>query len=288
MSSNGFLIKSKVFGEVAVKPNVVRSASEADGSFDFVVVCSKVSVGGSPSTPDLIRPAVGPNTSIVLCQNGIGIEEPYAATFPNNTIISGVVYLPTTQEEPGFISMGDLEWIEIGTYPATSSVGSNQAVERFAGLFKTGGATCQIYPDIQAQRWQKLMVNGSWNPICALTLLDDANFLRCSPGSDGLVRKVMREIMMVAHAKGYTGISQKDIDFQMDRPRQRLKTGGKDPSMLTDVRFGRTMEVEAILGNLLKIAKDVDIEIPRCEVIYGLASGLNYAIERGQRVGAAP
>lgn len=288
VSKNGFTIESKVFGKVAVKPKVVRTANDAQGPFDYVVICTKATVGVSPSTADLVRPAVGPDTAIVLCQNGIGIEEPYATAFPDNTIISGVIYLPTTQEEPGRIVMGDLELLEIGTYPAAAPSSSKDAVTKFADIFKKGGATCKPYDDIQARRWQKLMVNGSWNPTCALSLLDDANLLRSSDQAETMVRNVMLEIMKVAHAKGYTDITEKDIDFQMERPIRRLETGGKEPSMLTDVRFGRAMEVEAILGNLLKIAKDVEVEVPRCEVIYALIAGLNYAIGKGQRVGEAP
>lgn len=281
----GFTINSKIFGEVAVIPKVVRNAKDAQGPFDYIVICSKAAVGVSPSTADLIRPAVGPITSIVLCQNGIGIEEPYAAAFPDNTVISGVVYLPTTQEEPGKIVMGNLEWLEIGTYPASAPSRSKEAVHRLSEIFRKGGATCKPYDDIQARRWQKLMVNGSWNPTCALSLLDDANFLRSSDQAETMVRNVMLEIMKVAHARGYIDITEKDIDFQMERPIRRLETGGKEPSMLTNVRFGRTMEIEAILGNLLKIAKELKVDVPRCEVIYALAAGLNYALGRGQRVG---
>ena len=49
----------------------------------------------------MIEAAVSERTAIVLAQNGIGIEEEYAELCPNNTIISGVVWLPTTQVEPG-------------------------------------------------------------------------------------------------------------------------------------------------------------------------------------------
>lgn len=34
--------------------------------------------------------------SIVLVQNGIGIEQAYKARFPDDTIISGVAYMPSS------------------------------------------------------------------------------------------------------------------------------------------------------------------------------------------------
>lgn len=47
-----------------------------------------------PSAPEQIAPVVGKDTTIVLIQNGVGIEEPFQQHFPNNTVLSGVVSLP--------------------------------------------------------------------------------------------------------------------------------------------------------------------------------------------------
>ena len=95
--ANGISIRSKLWGGVHYSPTAVRTISEAQGPFDFIVVCSKA----FPGTSMMIEGAVSEKTAIVLAQNGIGIEEEYAELYPNNTIISGVVWLPTTQVEPG-------------------------------------------------------------------------------------------------------------------------------------------------------------------------------------------
>jgi 2-dehydropantoate 2-reductase len=97
VKSNGISISSKLFGNVSYQPKVVRSVQDALGPFDYILVCTKA----FPGTAKLIKPAVSKGTAIVLAQNGIGIEEEYAELYPNNTIISGVVWLPTTQVEPG-------------------------------------------------------------------------------------------------------------------------------------------------------------------------------------------
>lgn len=95
--ANGITIRSKVWGNVHYRPAVVRAVTEAGGPFNFILVCSKA----FPGTSKMIEGAVSEETAIVLAQNGIGIEDEYAELFPNNTIISGVVWLPTTQVEPG-------------------------------------------------------------------------------------------------------------------------------------------------------------------------------------------
>jgi 2-dehydropantoate 2-reductase len=95
--AHGITIRSKLFGNVHYQPQVVRAVSDAQGPFDFILVCSKA----FPGTSKMIEGAVSLQTAIVLAQNGIGIEDEYAEMYPNNTIISGVVWLPTTQVEPG-------------------------------------------------------------------------------------------------------------------------------------------------------------------------------------------
>jgi 2-dehydropantoate 2-reductase len=277
IKENGIKISSKLFGEVSSKPNTVKTISESTsyGPFDYILVASKA----FPGTSSSIKDAVSPKTAIVLAQNGIGIEEEYAVAYPNNTIISGVVYLPTTQVRPGIVEMGPLERFQIGTFPASTSLERAKQASDFAQLFTNAGATCTVYPDIQLQRWIKLAVNAAWNPMTALTLCDDANLLRSSPEAGPLIAKVMREVGRVATVAGYpTAITEEEIVSQMSRTQKRLETGGKEPSMLTDVRFKRPLESDAILGNTLKIARNLGVEMPYLEMLYTLAKGLTFAM----------
>ena len=282
MKERGILIRSKLWGdECHYRPNAVRTASEAasqGGPYDYVIVASKA----FPDTPQLIQDAVTPgHTAIVLAQNGIAIEEDYANLYPNNTIISGVVYLPVTQIEPGVVEMGPLERFEIGTYPVKASAAAKAQTQRLSELWKAGGANAPVFEDVQPVRWLKVAINASWNPITALTLCDDANYFRSSDLSELMIRKVMREVGRIATAEGYPDVITEDvITKDLERPKSRLKTGGKEPSMLTDVRAGRPVEVEAILGNTLRIAQKRSLDTPYVELLYTLAKARNYELVR--------
>lgn len=319
VKKHGVFIDSKIWGQVHGNPIAVKTVSEAVdrnlGPFDYILVASKA----FPGTSELIKEAVSPVTAIVLAQNGIGIEEEYKALFPQNTIVSGVVYLPTTQVKPGYIEMAPLELFEIGLYPSPlkspptngrsngdsgyhtpSDTTAQTQLENFAALFAKGGASCKIFEDIQAPRWVKLSVNAAWNPICALTRCDDANYLRSSgpnpklawpPDSQSFnsmaeAYAIMKEVAELAAAAGYPGVvTDEAIRKQLERPESRLHTGGKEPSMLTDVRFNRGMEVDAILGNAVKIAERVGWgdRVPRLKLLCALARGLNYSMVPDER-----
>jgi 2-dehydropantoate 2-reductase len=291
VQEQGITIDSALFGVVHFNPaSVVRSVADAVSSqpyqpFDYIVVCSK----WFPNSAHLIQPAVSAHTSIVLCQNGIGIEAEYVAAYSQNAIISGVVYLPTTQTSPGHIRMGPLQKLQIGTFSASpADATTTKAAEEFAETFRAGGGIIEVHPDIQPARWIKLAVNVAWNPICALTRCDDANFLRSTPAAETAVRAVMKEISALAAAAGKAAgaeyiISEAMIEEQLARPTERLETGGKEPSMLTDVREGRPLEAEAILGNTVRIARQLGAETPRLDLLYALAGGLSYSIKPDER-----
>lgn len=281
-SANGFTIDSDMYGKgIYIKPNVVQSPAEAtsDGPFDFVIVTTKVLPGPKPSTPEIIKPAVSDKTAIVLIQNGIGIEDEYAEAFPGNPLISCVVWLPTTQIFPGHIAMGNTHVLHLGTCPAISPDSpAYQAAKVFCDTLSSAGLTPTLFDDIQERRWTKLMINASWNPICALTLSRDVAYLSSSSMAEPMVKGVMLEVSAIARAKGYTSFSAESVDKQLQIARDRIGTKGIEPSMLVDVLNGRRMEVEVILGTPVKIAKQLGVQVPRLETLYALAKALDEAM----------
>ncbi|KAL2068294.1 hypothetical protein VTL71DRAFT_16392 [Oculimacula yallundae] len=275
--TSGFTINSSLWGEnLKVRPVVVRSVDEAaalndSAPFDYILICSKA-LPTNPSTAELLKPAISPNTTIVLIQNGLAIEEPYSKLYPENPLLSTVVYLPATQISPGVIQHKEVAHLHIGSYPATPQVSNHAA--HFAALIKAGGGTVEIHPDVQFERWSKLLVNASWNPMCALSRSADAALLAATPLAEGLVREVMLEIAAVAQKCGYERIDAELVEYQLKRATVR-EVPGVAPSMLSDALGGRSMEVEAIVGSVVRIAREKGVQIPMLRTLYVLATGLN-------------
>ncbi|KAH7378287.1 2-dehydropantoate 2-reductase [Pyrenochaeta sp. MPI-SDFR-AT-0127] len=276
----GFIINSSIFGQgIHFKPRVVRdceeAASEGSEPYDYILVCSKA----IPATiPKLIAAAVTPShTAIVLVQNGVGIEEEYRAAFPANPIISTVVYLPATQRPAGVIKHGEVEKLQIGSYPSSAP---SQHAQSFAKLLQSAGGTAEFFEEIQPKRWYKLLVNAPWNPICALTLSKDTNVLTSSDEATAVILAAMLEVRDIAAAYGYT-ITREEVDYQLGRAKARIPTNaGIEPSMLQDVQSGRRIEVEAIVGNAVRMGKEKGVACVRLEVLYVLAKALDLHIGR--------
>ena len=281
--ANGFLIDSDKYGKgIRIHPKVARTPAEAaeNGPYDYIIITTKAIPDAG--TSKVIEPAVTKGrTTIVLIQNGVGIEDEYAALFPDNPILSCVVYLPTTQVTPGHIQMGTFEKLEVGTFPASTyqnKSGLQKAADDFMNIMKKAGSEVLWYDDIQEKRWNKLLLNAAWNPICALTLSRDVAFLQSSPEAYKVVEDVMLEVVPIARALGYTSITAGGAEEQLKRAGGRVGGKGIEPSMLVDVLTERRMEVETILGNPVKIAKKLGLEVPRLELLYGLAKALDEAV----------
>lgn len=181
-----------------------------------------------------------------------------------------------------------LERFEVGLYPSnTSDEKSKSRLTELVNLWNKAGATIVSHDDVQGPRWNKLALNATLNSVCALTLCDDANFLRSSKDALDMASEIMREVGLVAEAAGYPGmITDESIAEHMKRHTDRLLSGGKEPSMLQDVRAGRPIEVEAILGNLVRIAADLKVSIPHLRLLYVLATGLNFSLVKSTEWGA--
>jgi 2-dehydropantoate 2-reductase len=90
----------------------------------------------------------------------------------------------------------------------------------------------------------------------------------------------MHEVASIAQAVGYKEIDAEMIEFQISRATAR-NLPGIEPSMLADALAGRAMEVEVIVGNTVRIARDHGVSTPLLNALYALAKGLDS--QNGQR-----
>ena len=252
--------------------------AKSHGPYRFIVIATKV-LPTIPTIAEQLKPVVAPASALVLMQNGIAIEEEYRDVFPSNALLSSVVYLPVTQTSPAVVVHKDLERLQLGTFPSNATAEHKAVAEEFADLLRQGGATTEVHRDIQRQRWIKLLVNASWNPICAISRSSDAYFMQASPGAVDYVRDVMTEISWIAEAAGYSEDMEELVDWQIGRAKVR-KVPGVEPSMLADALAGRPLEIDAIVGNALKIADEKHVKVPLLKAIYSQAKALDGSIRR--------
>ncbi|CAK7221487.1 hypothetical protein SBRCBS47491_004542 [Sporothrix bragantina] len=284
--ANGFVVYSPILGSGSYRPTVVRSVAEAvalspSKAFDYAIVTAKAlqDAEGRTESVDAIAPAVRHgHTAIVIMQNGLGVEKPYKARFADNTVLSAVIYMPSTQTAPGVVSHSEMQRLFVGAFPASeTSERTQHMLAQFAARIEVGGGHACVRNDVQADRWSKLVANAVWNPACALSLCRDRPLLAAHPLAAGVIRAAMEEVVAVAHAAGYaldgSGDNGTDVvSMQLARTAARSPLG-VEPSMLADVHGGCPMEVQAIIGEVVGTAKQFGVDTPRLETMLVLLAG---------------
>ena len=260
VKENGVAIKS-LLGDFTFHPKqVVRHIKNYTGTPDYIIVATKVLPG--IDVPSLIRDKVSGDTTIVLLQNGIDIETPVKNAFPANEIISGLAFICVSRESYGVICHQDYGRLVIGKYPS----GSSSRADQLAALFTKAGITCAIDEDIITARWKKLVWNAPFNPMSVLAGGADTREMMDSPETLKLAKNVMKEVLALAAAVN-NRIPDAFIDQMIE---DTSKMTPYKTSMLLDYEAGRAMEVEAILGNAVRLAEREKVPVPHLESLYGL------------------
>lgn len=129
----------------------------------ITVLCSnKALLDARPSLAETIRPVMNDEkTSIVLLQNGVGAEEPLHEAFPENTVISAVVWTGAKVLDQGKVEQFNREALTIGV-DWKEKLGKGNEVERerldrLVSVLKAGGGECNVVDDIQSERWVKVI-----------------------------------------------------------------------------------------------------------------------------------
>ncbi|KAF5614091.1 2-dehydropantoate 2-reductase [Fusarium sp. NRRL 25303] len=286
---NGFTIWSTVSGDGTFRPQIASSVEDAvaasEEPFEYLLVCTKAFPNSNPSPATLVASVVkhSSDVAIVLIQNGIGIEKPYRDLFPNTCIISGVTYSPTTQVSPIGICHTESLRLCIGSFSAQIPLRDDASIiTTLANLLKAGGTSVEVHPNIQIERWKKLVANAAWNPICALSQCRDVQFLSTSPVAMDCAQGVMREVVAVGNAVlGPGSLDEAVIEHQLKRTAAR-KWPGVEPSMMADILSGKQVEVTVIVGEVIELARERGVPTPRLEMLYSLVAALDWYTQKGR------
>ncbi len=142
------------------------------------------------------------------------------------------------------------------------------------------GFKAPVSRDIRSEIWVKLWGNLTFNPVSALshaTLEDICRY------------PLTRELAMRMMAEGKAVGEKLGVEFKVSLE-QRVAgaeaVGAHKTSMLVDVENGRALELEALVGSVVELARITDTPTPTIDAIYAVTSLLNKTLadQRGKLV----
>lgn len=277
--------------------NVVKTLKEATeyGPFDYIVVATKVIPRETDNVwnqveqlPELLKENKG--TSIVLIQNGIDPERYWSGLKEKVVFISGVSYISSVNDKGNVTQYGHDD-IKLGLIFEDDK---KDSLDNFVKLYTNDNNSVAVDNNVRLTRWRKLLYNSSFNTVCCLTDMDVGKVfdLKDNVGIiDKLILPLMKEIQYVANYdleknfpnhKGET-VTEENISFIIKATEDTDAKHSYQPSMLVDSRNGRNIELEVILGNVIKIHEqnlneDPKGRIPYLNLLYYLLSLVQYRL----------
>ncbi|ETI25037.1 hypothetical protein G647_04407 [Cladophialophora carrionii CBS 160.54] len=281
---SGFQITSPQYGDYKWTPTRVfdspSSAVKSDVKWDYVVVSTKALPNISDDSK-LLQGLITPGkTAIVLIQNGLGVEQPYASRFPDATILSAVTIASCAQPSNGHIKHNRWTRINVGPYfarspPPSAEVKSTATTRNtaFVQFLTKGGikdAIADTHEKLQLVRWHKIAINAAMNPSAVLSG-GSTNEAMSNDAELALhLRGVMDEVLTTAPKIVGVPFPASFATAEQILKSTRKNSSGSKPSMLLDWEGGKAMELEVILGNPIRITRERGFEMPRMQSLYAL------------------
>jgi 2-dehydropantoate 2-reductase len=179
---------------------------------------------------------------------------------PAERVIGCVVYPAAELVAPGVIKHVEGNRFPVGEPDGTAS----ERVTRVSECLVRAGLQAPVLSDIRAEIWLKLWGNLTFNPISALSRATLAGICQYPP-SRAIAAAMMTEAQCVANKLGVT--------FRVSLEKRIAgaeKVGHHKTSMLQDVEAARTLEVDALLGSVVELARLTDTPTPHIDTVYAL------------------
>ena len=279
IGSQGFRLIQEDGSEQVAK-DVRACAIDECGPQDAVLLAVKAHQVGAVA-PTLGR-LLGPDTSVVTLQNGIPwwyfhkLAGPYeghpvraadpdgviAANIDNERIIGTVVYAASELVAPGVVKVAEGNRFTLGEPDGSKS----ERVQTLSETLTRAGFKAPISTDLRAEIWLKLWGNVVFNPVSALTHATLASICGFEP-TRALAEAMMVETRAVAEKLG--------VRFRITIDKRiagAAAVGEHKTSMLQDVEAGRPLELAALVGSVVEMARLTDTPTPHIDAVYAVAS----------------
>lgn len=179
-------------------------------------------------------------------------------------ILGCVVHASGEVTAPGEITWNGQKTFVLGEPDGTLS----RRLNALAEAMRKSGLEPKVTDRIRDEVWMKLVGNTAFNPVAALTRAR-MNQICANADLIELTRVVMTEMMTVAAAYGIRPLVTIDKRLEIAR-----SIGAVKISMHQDLELGRPMEVDAIVGAFIELARKVGIATPWTNALYGMIAEL--------------
>lgn len=246
---------------------LVTSVAELENEkFDLVLLTVK-----SYETREVaqqIKTLIGPDTYLLLAQNGYGNYEAAAEFISEERIILGRVIFGAETLEWGHSRVTVIaDDVLLGSPAHLIDIG---ILEDWARIFNEAGVPTRASDEVMQYVWAKIIYNSALNPLGAILEVAYGQ-LAANANSKSLMDAIIEEIFAVLKAIGQaTPWADAEAYKQAFYGQMVPATVLHHASMLQDIQRGRRTEIDALNGAVIELGRVYGVKTPVNEVVVSM------------------
>lgn len=246
-------------GEFSVSPLLATDQPREVGEVDLVLV--GVKAWQVATAAEEMRPLVGKHTTVLPLQNGVEAPFELARVLGKEVVLGGLCQISAYIAAPGVIHHVGVEpTIIFGELDRLRT----PRLERIQAVLQQAGVRAQIAEDILVALWDKFLFIAAFGAVGAVSRVP-AGVIGQIPITQRLLEEVMREIWVIARAAGVALPAQaiaRRLAFLRQMPPQTMA------SMARDLIEGRPSELDQLIGAVVRLAAQYEIDAPLSRALY--------------------
>jgi 2-dehydropantoate 2-reductase len=218
-------------------------------------------------------PVIGPETTVLTLQNGVGCEETISNVVGPERVVAGRTFIGGRITAPGVV--------EFGTIGRRTTIGEldgsvSPRIRAIADTFEAAGMEVDVSTDIVVMMWEKLFVNvatGAWSALTGLPYGE----LSIHPEVESMAIATVAEAIAVARGLGIE-ITTTGPEVPWRRAWEGLPYGFK-ASMLQSIEKGSRTEVDVMHGAVCRGGRQAGVPTPINDTLLAAVKGLERRLQ---------
>lgn len=251
IKSKGLSVKLKNEEIHQLQKCEIYSELPEDIKFDLCIITAKS--WANEEIVEKISDNLSFNSSILLFQNGIKIEEPFIRSEKEWLVTRALTSQAAIRESASVITEANIGDTKIGGVNHQNE----QVIKFWKDILTDIGLEISLSNDIYKDIWMKCIVNCSILPLGAITNLTNGEIIK-----DRILSKIIHDTIyeILSVSKDEVALTFEEAYDLVDTIVNQ--TFNHKCSMLQDIERGARTEIEMLNGKIVEIGKEKDIPTP--------------------------
>lgn len=258
LKQDGLTIESPL-GDLHLSDINLHREAATIGPVDFVLFAVKL--WDTETSGAACKPLMGPDTTLICCQNGIGSVARLTPILGAGQVVGGSAYIASVVDAPGIVRHTS-QFARLVFGEADGELSAR--LKSFHEICVKAGIEATLSDRVEAEQWQKFVFLIGLSGVTTL-MRQPVGKILADPDCRQFMLTLMRETVAVGRARGV----KLAADFASDRLQfADTVPSGMKASMLEDLERGNKLELEWLSGAIVGLGKELDVATPANDAVY--------------------